>query len=358
MNQAGTNRGSTLSEADTTIGFFGFDCRGAVVTLGEGRFSLFGAPDGGSSRPSQAAVLTRSSGFVFVSFLVFMCLDAERVWRLFEVASRWVLIHLGRVRIYDFPRLRWCVFRRKITPGNPTMYGFLKRGVHPLSHGRRTPQNPLRSLCVFILAHSPKITLRVAPATQDLSRRDGDVGPHFLRPVRDPEGSICLAEIPAERRQIHSSDLPDCSSIPYVEEGLVMIRGPPVSAHIRTANPKDQGGSMNKRRPGPERPGQQTEPREIGRSYATPEPETLDNGPIHVHHSKLTECVELTEPDSLDKFQPSGPVLYDSGWFDSGGRGPAVRVVFVAGPPNEALRAWARELILRPTSCPESEQQA
>ena len=54
----------------------------------------------------------------------------------------------------------------------------------------------------------------------------------------------------------------------------------------------------------------------------------------------------LAEPDADQGELPPGSVVYDSGWEDCSGI--ALRVVFTAGPANQYLRDWVRELALHP----------
>ena len=106
---------------------------------------------------------------------------------------------------------------------------------------------------------------------------------------------------------------------------------------------------MGKRGSGPEGPDHEHRPQEIAPSDAAHEPEPTDE-PIHVHDSKFAGDVESASASALDQYLPSGPIVYDSGWMECSGQDPAVRVVFVAGPLNAALRNWVRDLVLRPAS--------
>ena len=105
---------------------------------------------------------------------------------------------------------------------------------------------------------------------------------------------------------------------------------------------------MGKGKSGPEGPDQEHGRREIAPSDAAHEPDQSETEPIHVHDSKCRGSMVPDGADRLDAHLPEGAVAYDSGWVNVPGVDTAVRAVFVEGPPNEALRRWVRELMLRP----------
>ena len=128
---------------------------------------------------------------------------------------------------------------------------------------------------------------------------------------------------------------------------LVVV--PSLVCYLVTLDAGGEGGMpMGKRKEGRERPEKRAEPREIDPSDAAPEPEPSETEPIRAHDSKSAGAPIAEAPDSLGAYLPAGPVVYDSGWRDVAQSDVSVRVVFAEGPPNAYLRAWARELMLRP----------
>ena len=108
---------------------------------------------------------------------------------------------------------------------------------------------------------------------------------------------------------------------------------------------------MLKERSGPGGPDHVAEPREIVAPDATS---------IHVKrsvdHAQPGADVPLVGTDSCPGAQAAGSVVYDSGWEDCSGI--AVRTVFTAGPPNQILRDWVRNLMLRPVPPPGGDTEA
>ena len=109
---------------------------------------------------------------------------------------------------------------------------------------------------------------------------------------------------------------------------------------------------------GPDGPDQQPVPREIAPSAAAPDQlqasaslaHTDNTGFVSAAQSHLdmalvgpsSGCRSGADSDTL----PAGAVVYDSGWEECSGI--SLRVAFTAGPASEHLRAWVRELMLRP----------